>query len=222
VALDYSSEADFINKYQYACLLLPLLSFISSNSPVFEGQENSNPLIRTVIWRGVDSARSCIVPTTFAADFSFARYAEYIIDQAAIFEMKDGKAEKSERKVDEVLAAKTEWDEDFLLYLSLVFPDVRLRQYIEIRIADAMDEERTFAYMALIKGLFSDAAALGDWLADVPRSITAITAAQDAIMKDGMQAQVYGRPVKLLLEEMMGLAARQLTDCGERERLAVL
>ena len=214
VVLDYVDEADFIEKYRAACILLPLLSLFAANSPVFEGEKNDNPLIRTVIWRGVDPARSCLVPSTFDEDFSFAAYAAYIINQAAIFEMKNEAAKKSARSVRAVLAKKDAlitWDEDYLLYLSLVFPDVRLRQYIEIRIADAMPTEKSFAYVALIKGLFSDMAALRAWLKPFPRSISAITAAQDAIMQEGLNALVYGESAARLLKQMRMLAEAGLT-----------
>jgi glutamate--cysteine ligase len=228
VALDYTSEADFVTKYRYAYLLLPLLSLISSNTPVFEGEKNHNKLIRTHIWRGVDPARCGIVPMTFAADFSFAAYAEYIAAQEAVLEINDGITTKSERAVRDVLSKRTKWDEDYLLYLSLVFPDVRLRQYIEIRVADAMDAERTFAYMALIKGLFQDTQGLGKWLEALYPHImdtneaAAITAAQDAIMAAGIQAVVYGHPVTELLAQMMALAAGQLENNEERERIKKL
>ena len=179
VVIDYTDESDFINKFQNACMLTPLFALISTNTPFYEGEPNKNLLIRTEIWRGVDPERCGIPPATFAPDFSFAKYAEYIIEQAAIFEVlkersesndityngrpciiKNNPSKKSDRRVIDVLSNRPEWDEDYLLYLSLVFPDVRLRQYIEIRVADSMPAEQTFAYMTLIKGLFLDMSSL--------------------------------------------------------------
>ncbi|MCL2718043.1 MAG: glutamate-cysteine ligase family protein [Lachnospiraceae bacterium] len=217
VVLDYFNEKDFISKYQSACILTPLFALISSNSPIFEAKPNENPLIRTEIWRGVDPARCGIPPATFAPDFSFRKYAEYIIGQAAIFEIVESKSNKfesikSERKVDEVLSVKPVWDDDYLLYLSLVFPDVRLRQYIEIRVTDSMPAPQTFAYMALIKGLFLDMECLNKWLAKFPRSIEAITEAGDALMEKGMGAIVYGEPVTDLLNQMIELSLEQLNQ----------
>jgi glutamate--cysteine ligase len=212
VAIDYTDEGDFIAKYQSACVLIPLLSLVSSNSPRFEGQDNDNLLIRTEIWRNVDPERSCLIPTTFDPDFSFRKYAEYTIDQAAIFEIADNIAINSERRVSEVLGDHPVWDEDYLLYLSLIFPDVRVRQYIEIRVADSMPAEQTFAYMALLKGLFGDINGLQKWLQKFPHSIAAVNLALDAIMERGFEAIVYGEPVTDLLNQMFELALKQLKN----------
>jgi len=229
VVIDYTDERDFINKFQNACILTPLFALISTNTPYYEGKPNENLLIRTEIWRGVDPERCNIPPITFAPDFSFAKYAEYIINQAAIFEViknnpeinntsstgrsciiKNNPSKESDRRVYEILNNKPEWDEDYLLYLSLVFPDVRLRQYIEIRVADSMPADQTFAYVALIKGLFQNMPSLNQWLSKFPKSIEAITAAGDAIMQDGYDAIVYGEPVTELLKQMIELAHKSL------------
>ncbi|MDR0220237.1 MAG: hypothetical protein LBI54_02395 [Lachnospiraceae bacterium] len=215
VALDYADETDFIAKYRCAYLLTPLLALLTDNSPRYEGRDYDRWLLRTDIWRRVDPARSGIVPSVFDPDFSFRKYAEYVLGQKAIFAVVDGIAEKSGKRVTEILAERTEWDEDHLLYLSLVFPDVRLRQYIEIRVADAMEPPQTFAYLALIKGLFTDIGGLREWAGKFPQSITAIEAAQDAIMANGWEATAYGTPVSELCQQMMALAAAQL-DAGER------
>lgn len=212
VVLDYTDENDFISKYQAACILTPLLALISSNSPCFEGQPNENRLIRTKIWRGVDPARCGIPPVTFEPDFSFRKYAEYIINQAAIFEVEGDVSKKSEQKAFEILQNKPDWDEDYLLYLSLVFPDVRLRQYIEIRVADSMPTAKTFAYMALIKGLFLDMANLHKWLSKFPRSVFEITKAEDTIMEKGINAIVYGEPVRDLIKQMIELSHKNLNE----------
>ena len=229
VVIDYTDEKDFISKFQNACLLTPLFALISSNTPMYEGKPNANPLIRTEIWRGVDPARCGIPPVTFEPDFSFAKYAEYIIGQAAIFEVikdnspnenkssnignciiKNNPSKQSDRLVADVLTQNPVWDDDYLLYLSLVFPDVRLRQYIEIRVADSMPAARTFAYMALIKGLFLDMPSLNQWLSKFPHNIKAIKDAENAIMDKGIEAIVYGEPVADLLKQMLELSSKSL------------
>jgi glutamate--cysteine ligase len=184
-----------------------LLALLCSNSPIYEGKENQNKLLRTAIWRDVDPARCGIVPTVFDPAFSFRKYAEYVIDQAAIFVVEHDVAKKSALRVSEVLEEKKEWDDDYALYLSLVFPDVRLRQYIEIRVADSMRQAEMFGTMHLIKGLFADMKRLREWLGKFPQSVAAIVAAQDAIMDKGWEATVYGEPVKELCRQMKEIAS---------------
>ena len=212
VVLDYTDEQDFVAKYQSAAILTPLFALLTTNSPYFEGRPNQNPLIRTQIWRDVDPARCGIPPSAFDPDFSFHKYAEYIIGQTAIFEVDNNSSRESNRIVSEILRAKPDWDEDYLLYLSLVFPDVRLRQYIEIRVADSLPAAKMFAYMSLIKGLFLDISALKECLAPFPKSLEAITKAGDAIIEKGINATVYGKPVADLLEQMLELSLKNLNQ----------
>ena len=214
VSFDYTSQEDFIDKYRCACLVSPVLALMTSNAPVFEQKKNTNPLIRTHIWQNVDSQRTGILPATFDEDFSFKKYAEFVLSQKAIFELIDGNPVKSDRTVLEVLTEVqgTQYHEAMLLYMSLVFPDVRLRQYIELRIADSLPPADTIAYAAFLKGLFEDAAGLKTWLAQFPQSCEAIRQAQEALMANGFEALVYGMPAKDFIRELLRLAVSQLKD----------
>jgi len=218
VSLDYTDEADFTAKYRSACIISPILALITSNSPSFEGQANDNPLIRTRIWNNVDSARAGILTSAFEDDFSFRAYAEYVLNQTAIFEQRGDMLLKSERSAAEVLCEyDTAPDTDKMVtYMSLVFPDIRLRQYIEIRVADSMPIDKTIAYITLIKGLFADAANLNKWSRKLCKSKDDITAAQQNIMRSGAEAVVYGKPVMLLIDELFGIAMPQLSK-NEKE-----
>jgi len=186
VSIDYADEADFVEKYRCACLLGPLLAYLSANTPVFEGRQNRNKLIRAKIWRNVDSIR-CDVPGIFDEGFGFEAYARFVLRAPEI--LRESCAE-----------------ERVPLYLSLVFPEVRLRQYIELRAADSMAEPRAFAYMALVKGLFADMSKLTALLSGFEWSGSAVLAAQDALMKNGGRAVVYGRPIARLIDELTALA----------------
>jgi len=197
-AIDYGSEADFVDKVRCATLLGPILAFISSNSPVFEGEPNRNALLRTQIWRSVDTARTRL-DTIFDASFGFRKYAEFVLGPPLIFRAKK--------------------EEDALLHcLSLVFPDVRLRQYIEIRVADSMPIERALAYLALVKGLFADMPRLKRWLGQFEWSCSAVTAAQDALMARGARAVVYGKPIAWMIDRLTALAGENL-DARESDYL---
>jgi len=190
VSIDYASEADFVEKYRCACLLGPALAYISSNTPTFEGRPNRNRLLRAQIWRNVDPAR-CAVPGVFDANFGFETYAKFVL------------------RAPEILREPGH-DDRIPLYLSLVFPEVRLRQYIEIRAADSMPQARAFAYMALVKGVFTDMPRLRALLSGFEWSQAAILAAQDAVMRHGKNAVVYGVPVARFIDELTDLARHAL------------
>jgi len=190
VSIDYADETDFVEKYRCARLLGPVLAYMSSNTPVFEGRPNRNKLIRAKIWRNVDSIR-CDVPGIFDEGFGFEAYARFVL------------------RAPEILRESCV-QERVPLYLSLVFPEVRLRQYIELRAADSMAEGKAFAYMALVKGLFADMPRVSALLSGCEHSAAAVLAAQDAIMKNGGRAVVYGRPVARLIDELTALAREAL------------
>jgi len=190
VSIDYESEADFIEKYRCAWLLGPALAYISANTPVFEGRPNRNKLLRAHIWRNVDNAR-CVVPGIFDDGFGFEAYANFVL------------------RAPEILREPGD-EERIALLLSFVFPEVRLRQYIEMRAADSMPEAKAFAYMALVKGLFADMPRLKGLLSGFEWSQDAILAAQDAITQHGKKAEVYGRPLGRFVEELTELARHTL------------
>ena len=190
ISIDYADEADFVGKYRCAWLLGPVLAYISSNTPVFESRPNRNVLLRAKIWRDVDPAR-CTVPGVFDENFGFEAYAKFVLRAPEILREADGEAR-------------------IPLYLSLVFPEVRLRQYVEIRAADSMPEAKAFAYMALVKGIFADMPRLKALLSHFEWSEKAILSAQDAIMKNGRRAVVYGRPIARFVDELTDLARHTL------------
>ena len=200
ISIDYTSEADFIDKYRCACLLGPMLAWLSSNTPVFEGRPNRNPLLRAHIWRNVDPAR-CLVPDIFAEGFGFEAYAKFVLRAPEILSPAEG-------------------DDLIPLQLSIVFPEVRLRQYIELRAADSMPEDKAFAYMALVKGLFADMPRLKALLAGFEWSQAALDAAQDAITQNGSKAVVYGMPLKAFTAKLTALAGENLG--GEKTYLEKL
>ena len=190
ISIDYADEADFVDKYRCAWLLGPVLAYISSNTPVFEGRPNRNNLLRAKIWRNVDPVR-CNVPGVFNDNFGFEEYAKFVLRAPEILRDTGG-------------------EERIPLYLSLVFPEVRLRQYVEIRAADSMPEARAFAYMALVKGVFADMPRLKALLSHFDWSEKAILSAQDSIIKDGRRAVVYGRPIARFVDELTDLARHTL------------
>ncbi|MDR1210551.1 MAG: hypothetical protein LBK41_09645 [Clostridiales bacterium] len=209
-SVDYTSEDDFVRKFRLAYALSPILALLSDNAPTYEGKPNRLPLRRTMIWRGVDPARAGIVPGVFDEGFGFESYARFVLEAPAIFRRSGGayiSAEgRSARDImngtpDEYLPEAAE------LYTSLVFPDIRLRGYIELRPMDSVPPERFLAMAALVKGVF-----IGSERATFAEGVTerSVAAAQDAIANRGLSARVYNTTARALVRETIALAESNL------------
>ena len=155
ISLDYINEADFVRKMRITYLLTPLIKLITDNVPFFEGEENNRLLRRDDIWHRVDDARCGLVPGLFNDDFGYGKYADFVLNTPLIF--KPGENGSSDIYVGEKCANEVYSDiteNEIIHALSMVFPDVRAKNYIEVRGADSMEQDMTFAYLAFIKGLF--------------------------------------------------------------------
>lgn len=158
IALDYCDEADFVEKYRILSAMSPILYTLFDNSPRRGGEELVHFNMRQEIWRNTDPARTGIVPGTFDEGFGFAKYAEWILGNAPLFVPRtDGTIyESNDRPLAELLDEASSEEEAMLLIrhaMSIVFPDIRLKNYLEIRIMDEVPEEMAFGAAAMLKGL---------------------------------------------------------------------
>ena len=214
VSIDYTSTADCLRKLRLAFALVPMLSLMCDNAPVFEGKPREHQLVRTDIWQHVDNDRCGLVPDVLDPSFDLRRYAEYILDTVAILiPCQQQRWCYSDRTFGDIYAARTMTRAEVEHAVSMFFTDVRLKTYIEIRPADAMPIPYVIAYAALIKGLFyapTSLDAMDGLFADVRRDD--YLAAQDALMERGYEAEVYGRPVAELCDRIVKIARDGLAD----------
>jgi len=216
VSIDYCSEADFIRKIRCAYLISPIISYITSNSPIFEEQSNTNALLRTKIWRNTDKNRAGIIPGLFDDDFGFEKYADYVLNAPAIFRIKDGGFFETALTALEIMQEADDIAEAAELYISLVFPDVRLKQYVEIRVADSMPIERVLGYTALIKGLFHNIEDTEALFGKECFNEESIINAQDNLMSGNLA--VYGESLGMIIEKLTAVAKNGL-DTDEQQYL---
>lgn len=145
VCVDYYDEEDFSKKYYVAYSLKPVLSLLTANSPCFQGEKNDDKLLRTHIWENVDKDRVIV-----DKEMNFSKYADFVLNCPLIVKGE----EYTEEKIKDVYKDITQ--EEIEHCLSMVFPEVRLKKYIEIRFADSLPVEYALSYATLIKGLFKD------------------------------------------------------------------
>ena len=213
ISIDYTSTDDCLRKMRLAYTLVPLLSLICDNSPVFEGAPRSHKLMRTDIWRHTDCDRCGLVPGALDKNFTLERYAEFVLDTPAIVMPNDSGWAYSEKTFGDIYANRVMTQQEIEHAVSMQFPDVRLKTYLEIRPADSMPIPYVIAYAALIKGLFYSPESL-DELDQLFEDITAesFEAAKDDLMEHGYEATVYGKPVAALCDSLMSIARKALSD----------
>ena len=223
ISIDYDSVDDCLHKLRLANGLAPIFALMCDNSPVFEGAPRPQRMVRTVIWRNTDPARCGIVPGVMDADFSLERYAAYVLDTPAIFIVEpDGSYRATDKTFGEEYAGAPMTRAQVEHALSLMFNDVRLKYYIENRSADAMPIPYVTAYAALVKGLFyseSGREALDGLLEGATNA--SIEEAKDALIRDGYDATVYGRPMGQIADMLFETAHDALLS-NERNYLSPL
>ena len=155
VFIDYGDEYDFTQKFRVANFISPMLYLISDNSPIFEGEVHEKFSLRSLIWANVDRGRSGIVPNSFKEDFGYREYAQYMLNVSPVAIIKDGNFIGTGSKTVEELMDKYVFTEEEIEYImDMVFPDVRAKNHIEIRVGDSLPYPYNLAYIALIKGIF--------------------------------------------------------------------
>ena len=155
-AVDYKNEEDFKKKYFLASALSPFLYSVFDNALIFEGETYIDRNLRQTIWEGTDRERTGLYDFGFDSDMGYQKYAEKILDTPMIFmPTKEGEVYVERKTLDELM---TEENADAMVNhgLSIVFPDVRVKSYIEIRMPDNIPYPYNMAAASLIKGIFFD------------------------------------------------------------------
>jgi glutamate--cysteine ligase len=168
--LDYSSEADMVRKFRVALALQPVATALFANSPFTEGKPNGYLSYRSHIWEDTDPDRTGMLPFVFEDGFGYERYLDYALDVPMYFIYRDGKyidvagmsfRDFLEGKLPQLPGEKPRIS-DFIDHLSTIFPEVRLKSFLEMRGADGGPWSRICALPALWVGLLYDDQALDD------------------------------------------------------------
>ncbi|MGQ0664918.1 MAG: glutamate--cysteine ligase [Pseudomonadota bacterium] len=232
VNLDFESEADMVRKFRAGLALQPIATALFADSPFTEGAPNGFMSYRSQIWTDTDPDRCGMLPFVFEPGFGFERYVDYILDMPMYFVYRDGHyidvAGESFRDflngrlhnlVGEVPSIG-----DFADHLTTAFPEVRMKQYLEMRGADGGPWRRLCALPALWVGLLYDRAAL-DAALDLVKDWTSEDLAylRREVPRSALKTWFRGRSVQEIAIDMVevarrGLAARARPDrMGERD-----
>ena len=224
--LDFSSEADMVAKFRTSLALQPVATALFANSPFIEGKPTGWLSSRARVWTDTDPDRTGMLDFVFEDGFGFETYARYALNVPMYFVKRDGRyidvAGRSFRdfmdgKLAEVPGGRATLG-DWVDHTSTIFPEVRLKQYLEMRGADAGPWTRLCALPALWAGvLYDPAAQAAAW--DLCKHWTHEdrAALRTDVTRVGLKATIAGRSVQDVARDMLAIARQGLKN---RDRLS--
>lgn len=229
VNIDYGDERDAIRKMRIGMGISPLLTAMFANSPLSDGDLNGFMSYRAHIWTDTDPDRCGLLPFIFRDNCGFSDYIEYALDVPMYFLVRDGEwtdmtAFTFRRFWKEGLQGQRATLADWNAHLTTLFPEWRLKRYIEVRSVDSQPPELMLAVPALIKGIFYEADCLeGAWDLVKRWTLEERMELQNTVNRQALHARIRGIDVKELAQELLaigtaGLERQNVLDSrGENE-----
>ena len=227
VNLDYASEADMVKKLRVALALQPVATALFASSPFFDGKLNGHKSWRSRIWRGLDDSRTGMLPFAFDQGFGFQAYVDWVLDVPMYFVYRDGKyinaLGQSFRDFLKgelpALPGEKPTLSDWADHMTTVFPEARVKKYIEMRGADCGDQVHIDALPAFWVGLMYDQTAL-DSAWDLVKGFDTETreALRVQASVKGLQAEVDDIKLLDLARAAVGLSHAGLAARGMDEQ----
>jgi glutamate--cysteine ligase len=223
--LDYSSEADMVQKFRVSLALQPLATALFANSPFTEGKPNGFLSYRSHIWSDTDPARTGMLPFVFDEGFGYQRYVDYMLDVPMYFVFRDGKyIDAAGLSFRDFLAGKLSVlpgelprESDWIDHMSTAFPEVRLKSFLEMRGADGGPWNKICALPALWVGLLYDQTALdAAWDLVKDWDMAGREELRNAVPKLALDAPLPGGgKLKDIAAEVLAIARAGLTARGK-------
>lgn len=209
-------------KMQVGYRLQPLATALFANSPFTDGKPNGLQSWRADIWRDTDNNRAGVLPFVFEDTFGFRDYVEWVLDVPMYFVLREGRYIDCtsvtfrqfmdgalEGKIPDPVPNQGDWTN----HLSTVFPEVRMKKFIEMRGADGGPWRRICALPAFWVGLMYDSNALAaahaytkDWSADD------VIAMRDGVPRDGLKTKIGGKTLHDVAYDVLKIARQGLVD----------
>ncbi len=236
VNMDFGGEADMVRKLRVGLALQPVVTALFANSPFTEGRPNGFQSYRAQVWQDTDPDRTGALPFAFDDGMGFERYVDYALDVPMYFVYRGG------RYIDvagasfhdfldgklEALPGERPTMEDWADHLTTLFPDVRLKKFLEMRGADAGPLDILLSLPAFWAGLLYDKTALdgaadliADWTEEERQKMRA------AVPRNGLATPFRGRTLREIACEVLALAEggllrrARLNDRGQDETRAL-
>jgi glutamate--cysteine ligase len=213
--LDFASERDMVAKMRVGLALQPAMTALFANSPFTDGKLNGLVSARSEIWRHTDPARTGMLAFAFEPGMGFERYVDYALDVPLYFLKRgDHYQDVAGASFRDLLAGRLKQAPgeratlaDWANHLSSIFPEVRLKRFLEMRGADVGPPDRIVALAALMAGLYYDPSALQaaealiqGWTAEDRQKL------RDDAPVLGLAAEIRGRDLRSVATDMLAIA----------------
>lgn len=211
ISIDSLDPEAFSKEYQLACAVSELLYFLCNNT-----QPPAPFMERALIWENVDAKRCGVVPGTFEKNFSVETYLDWVLACPAIFVPLDTGEylQAGEEAIGALLSKRVYSEKELLFFGSIVFPDVRLKGFLELRTADAMEPKYALSLAAFLEGIFYNEQAfekayellVKPQIADGPRKPS-----EPPFKPTSWDDDFYGKPFSEIVQKLMEISYQGLT-----------
>ncbi|MCL4766076.1 MAG: glutamate--cysteine ligase [Hyphomicrobiaceae bacterium] len=237
VNLDFGDEADMVRKFRVSLALQPIATALFAASPFTEGRPNGYKSLRSEVWRDTDRKRTGMLPFVFEPGMSFDRYTEYALDVPMYFVYRDGSyidaagasfRDFMEGRLPQLPGERPTLD-DWSDHLTTLFPEVRMKRFLEMRGADGGRWRRICALPAFWVGLLYDQSALDaawelvkNWSAEDRQELRAAVpvAALEARFRRGTVRDIAAEAVAIARSGLEGRDRRNPREQDETIHLA--
>ena len=236
VNLDFGSEADMVRKMRVSLALQPIATALFASSPFTEGKPNGYVSMRSEVWRDTDKRRTGMLPFVFETGMGYERYVDYALDVPMYFVYRDGRyidvaGASFKSFIDgglSQLAGERPTIDDWSDHLTTLFPEVRLKRFLEMRGADSGGGKRITALSAFWTGLLYDATAL-DAAWDLVKTWTTAEreALRNGVPAGGLATVFRGGTIRDVARRALaisaaGLRARRVLNVGSEDESVYL
>ncbi|MBI3184587.1 MAG: glutamate--cysteine ligase [Myxococcales bacterium] len=215
VSLDWEDEADCARKVVAAARMTPVLLAMFANSPLMEGRPSGFLSFRSRVWSEVDPARCGYLPSMFDGSFGYRAYAEWALEAPLLFLRRGGEYLTPPLTFRQLLEHGFEGRpalySDWVDHQSTMFPEVRIKNVMEIRCADCVSPGLTGGLLALMRGLFYEPSALAEAESLLPKlPFRRHLELHEEAQRRGLRGELGGVRLADLARELVAIARRGL------------
>ncbi|HZT47276.1 MAG TPA: glutamate--cysteine ligase [Hyphomicrobiaceae bacterium] len=223
VNLDFADEADMVKKFRVSLALQPIATAMLASSPFTEGKPNGFLSMRSEVWRDTDKARTGMLPFVFEPGMSFERYVDYALGVPMYFVYRSGRyIDVAGASFRDFLAGRLPQlpgefptEDDWSDHLTTLFPEVRMKRFLEMRGADGGRWRRICAVPALWAGLLYDRTSLDaawdlvkGWSAEERQRL------RDAVPRTALRTRFRDTTVLEVARQVLAIARAGLSRRG--------